>query len=82
MCKEDYFKVYFESNKIDPKKIWYSIKTITSTKTSEKGYYNLTLNFDIKTKSGSRITKELNGLFTSITGKLIKKFSTKFSNFF
>ena len=28
LCKENYFKTYFETNKKDSKRIWYGIKTI------------------------------------------------------
>ena len=28
LCKEDYFKAYFETNKKDSKKIWFGIKTL------------------------------------------------------
>ena len=40
LCKEDYFKAYFEMNKKDFKKIWYGIKTLIYTKISTSKTYS------------------------------------------
>ena len=37
LCKENYFKTYFETNKKDSKSIWYGIKTFINTKISKTG---------------------------------------------
>ena len=39
--KENYFKMFFEINKKDLKKIWDGIKTLISTKSSKKDLTNL-----------------------------------------
>ena len=45
LCKEDYFKAYFETNKKDFKKIWFGIKTLNHTKTSKNVSQKLTLKY-------------------------------------
>ena len=76
LCKENYFKIYFETNKNDSKRIWYDgIKTLIKTKISKTGSHHITLNVDNKTTSDNFITaNHFNSFFTSIAGKLLKKF--------
>ena len=72
--KENYFKMFFEINKKDLKKIWDGIKTLISTKSSKKGSHQLILNIDYKTTSDDYIiANHFNSFFTSIAGKILKK---------
>ena len=74
LCKENYFKTYFETNKKDLKRIWYGIKTLINTKISKTGSHHITLNIDNKTTSDNFIiANHFNSFFTSIAGKLLKK---------
>ena len=72
LCKENYFKTYFETNKKDLKRIWYGIKTLINTKISKTGSH-ITLNIDNKTTSDEFIiANHFNNFFTSIAGKRLK----------
>ena len=73
LCKKDYFKAYFETNKKDLKKIWFGIKTLIYTKIPKNVSQKLTLNIDNKTVSDDHIADHFNSFFTSIAGKLHKK---------
>ena len=74
LCKENYFKTYFENNKKDPKRIWYGIKTQINTTISKTGSHHITLNRDNKTTSDDFIiANHFNSFFRSIAGKLLKK---------
>ena len=74
LCKENYFKTYFETNKKDSKRIWYGIKTLINTKISKTGSHHITLNIDNKTTSDDFIiANHFDSFFTSIAGKLLKK---------
>ena len=74
LCKEDYFKAYFETNKKDQKKIWFGTEPLIYTKTSKNVSQKLTLNIDNKTISDDHIiANHFNSFFTSIAGKLLKK---------
>ena len=42
LCKENYFKAYFETNKKDSKEIWCGIKTLIYTKTFKNVYISST----------------------------------------
>ena len=75
LCKENYFKTYFETNIKDSKIIWYGIKTLINTKISKTGSHHITLNIDNKTMSDDFIiTNHFHSFFMSIAGKLLKKF--------
>ena len=69
LCKENYFKTYFETNKKDSKRIWYVIKTLINAKIPKTGSHHITLNSD-----DFIIANHFNSFFTSIAGKLLKKF--------
>ena len=74
MQKEDYFKAYFKSNKKNPKKFWFVIKTLIYTKTSKNVSQKLILNIDNKIISDDHIIANgFNSFFTSIAGELLKK---------
>ena len=65
LCKENYFKTYFETNKKDLKRIWYGIKTLINTKISKTGSHHITLNKDNKIASDDFIiANHFNSLFT------------------
>ena len=69
LCKENYLKAYFETNKKDLKRIWYGIK-ISKTRS-----HRITLNIDNKTISDDFIiVNHFNSFFTSVAGKLLKIF--------
>ena len=82
LCKENYFKTYFETNEKDPKRIW---NTNINVKISKTGYHHITLNIDNKTTSDDFIiANHFNSFFSSIAGKLLKimpKVMTTFSSF-
>ena len=74
LCKENYFKTYFETNKKDLKRIWYGIKTLINTKTSKTRSHHITLNIDNKTTSDDFIiANHFNSFFMSIAGRLLQK---------
>ena len=74
LCKENYFKTYFETNKKNWKRIWYGIKTLIDAKIPRTGSHHITLNIDNKTTSGDFvIANHFNSFFTSIVGKLLKQ---------
>ena len=76
LCKENYFKRFWNQKRINPKNIWYGIKILTSTKISKKGSQRLTLNINNKTILDEHIVaNHFNSFFTSIAGKLLKKTS-------
>ena len=73
LCKEDYFKAFFETNKKDSN--WFGMTTLIYTKTSKSVSQKLTLNIDNKTRSDDHIiANQFNSFFISIAGKLLKKF--------
>ena len=75
LCKENYFKTYFETNKNDSNRIWYGIKIQINTTISKTGSHHITLNIDNKTTSDDFIiANHFNNFFMSIAGKLLKKF--------
>ena len=64
LCKEDYSKACFETNKKDLKKVWFNMKTLIYTKTSENVSQKLTLNIDNKAISYDHIiTNHFNSFF-------------------
>ena len=74
LCKENYFKTYFETNKKDSNRIWYGIKIQINTTISKTGSNRITLNIDNKTTSDDFIiANHFNNFFMSIAGKLLKK---------
>ena len=74
LCKENYFKTYFETNKKDSNRIWYGIKIQINTTISKAGSHHITLNIDNKTTSDDFIIANyFNNFFMSIAGKLLKK---------
>ena len=74
LCKENYFKVYFETNKNDSKKIWYDVKTLIYIKTSKNVSQKLNLNIDNETISDDHIiASHFSSFSISIAGKLLRK---------
>ena len=74
LCKENYFKTYFETNIKDSNRIWYGIKIQINTTISKTGSHHITLNIDNKTTSDDFIiANHFNNFFMSIAGKLLKK---------
>ena len=75
LCKENYFKTYFETNKKDSKRIWYGVKNLINTKISKTGSHHITLNIDNKTTSDDFIiANHFNSFFTSKLENCLKKF--------
>ena len=82
LCKENYFKVYFETNKNDSKKIWYDVKTLIYIKTSKNISQKLYLNIDNETISDDHIiATHFYSFSISIAGKLLRKIPKTFHSF-
>ena len=73
VCKEEYYKSFFQDNKKDSKKVWEGIRSIVSV-TNKKSRQNINLNIDNETITDDKIiSNHFNKFFSSIAGKLVKK---------
>ena len=73
VCKEDYYKSFFQDNKKDSKKIWQGIRSIVSV-TNKKSKQNINLNIDNETITDDKvISNHFKKFFSSIAGKLIRE---------
>ena len=73
LCKEDYYKSFFQDKKKDSKKIWESIRSIGSV-TNKKSIQNVNLNIDNETITVDKvISNHFNKFFSSIAGKFVRK---------
>ena len=54
VCKEDYYKSFFQDNKKDSKKIWEGIRSIVSV-TNKKSIQNINLNIDNETIADDKV---------------------------
>ena len=82
ICKEDYYKDYFETNKKDAKKIWNSLRNLINIKKSNKISKQIMLNIMEKTTTDNKIiANQFNEFFTLIAGKLTEKIPTPKSTF-
>ena len=73
VCKEDYYKSFFQDNKKDFKKIWEGIRSIVSV-TNKKSIQNINLNIDNKTITDDEVISDhFNKFFDYIAGNLVRK---------
>ena len=73
MCKEDYYKSFFQDSKKDSKKIWQGIRSIVSV-TNKKSKQNINLNIDNETITDDKVSSNhFKKFFSSIAGKLIRE---------
>ena len=74
ICKENYYKEYFEDNRKNTKKLWSGIRSIINIK--NKKFQNISPTIDSKTVTNSNIlANHFNKFFTSIAGRLLQKYS-------
>ena len=77
VCKEEYYKSFFQNNKKDSKKVWEGVRSIVSI-TNKKSIQNINLNIDKETITDDKeISNHFNKFFSSIAGKLVKKYQTQ-----
>ena len=77
VCKEEHYKSFFHDNKKDSKKVWEGIRSIVSI-TNKKSIQNINLNIDKETITDDKeISNHFNKFFSSIAGKLVKKYQTQ-----
>ena len=73
VCKEEYYKSFFQDNKKDSKKVREGVRLIASV-TNKKLIQNIDLNIDNDTITDDKvISNHFNKFFSSIAGKLVKK---------
>ena len=73
VCKEEYYKSFFQDNKKGSKKVCEGIRSIVSV-TNKKSKENIILNIDNETITDDKvISNPFNKFFSSIAGKLLKK---------
>ena len=74
ICKENYYKEYFEDNRKNTKKLWSGIRSIINIK--NKKFQNISPTIDSKTVTNSNtLANHFNKFFTSIAGRLLQKYS-------
>ena len=78
VCKEYYYKLFFQDNKKDSKKkVWEGIRSIVSI-TNKKLIQNINLNIDNETITDNKVnSNHFNKFFSSIAGQLVKKYQTQ-----
>ena len=72
ICKENYYKEYFEDNRKNAKKLWSGIRSIINIKNKKFQSNSLTINSKTVTNSNT-LANHFNKLFTFIAGKLLQK---------
>ena len=80
VCKEEYYKLFFQDNKNDFKKIWEGIRITKSVVriTNKTLIKNISLNIDNETITGDKvISNHFNKFSSSVARKLVKKYQAQ-----
>ena len=79
VCKEKYYKSFFQENKTDSMKVWEGVRSTVSTK-NKNSIQNISLNIYNKTTTDDKvISNHFNKFFSSVAVKLFKKYQVKLS---
>ena len=74
ICKENYYKEFFEDNRKNANKLWSGVRSIINIK--NKNLQNISLTTDSKTVTSSNtLANHFTKFFTSIADKLLRKIS-------